>query len=73
MTSAGIKTLVDKLESHIYADEREFEKVLKITPSIEDVDLDSMFLSDQYDKSEILSLLSITNHDESDLQDTHLK
>ena len=46
---------------------------MKIVPSISDDDLDILFLSSGFDKAEILTLLSTTNHDSSPLQDTHLK
>ena len=67
MANAGIQRLVDKLESHIYADERQFDKLLRITASTTDQYLDEMFSSDDYDKAEILRMLSVANQEGHEL------
>lgn len=87
-TRGGVKDLVDRLESHLHAEEREFWKVLQITPEITDEALDKLFLSDNFDRCKLLKHLSVTNikgpdashkrstnaaSDQEDLQDIYLK
>lgn len=87
-SARGVKDLVNRLELHLHVEEREFCKVLQITPEITDEALDKLFLSDTFDRFKLLKHLSVTNikipdvsskrathttFDQEDLQDFYLK
>ena len=56
-----VRDLVDLLESHLHADEREFAKSIQITPEITDEALDNLFLDETFDRCKLLRQLSVTN------------
>ena len=56
-----VRDLVDLLENHLHADEREFAKSIQITPDITDEALDAMFLDESFDRCKLLRQLSVTN------------
>ncbi len=56
-----MRDLVDRLESHLHADEREFTKLLQITDNSSDDYLDQLFMDDDFDRCKMLKLLSVTN------------
>ena len=59
--TSSVRDLVDRLESHLYADEREFSRALQITSDISDDALDELFLGDTFDRTQILKQFSVTN------------
>ena len=60
---SSVRDLVDRLESHLHADEREFLQSLQITPEKTDDELDALFLEDTFDRCKLLKLLSVTKLD----------
>ncbi len=61
MENNSVRDLVDRLESHLHADEREFTKLLQITEHSTDEYLDQLFMDDDFDRCKMLKLLSVTN------------
>ena len=49
-----VRDLVDLLENHLHADEREFAKSIQITPDITDEALDALFLDESFDRCKLL-------------------
>ena len=67
--SEVVLELVDRLEEHLYADEREFTRLLRISEDKTDEELDQLFLmadsgnmnDDTFNRCHVLRQLSVTN------------
>jgi len=56
-----VRDLVNRLESTIHANEREFARLLQIGEQSSDAELDQLFLGDSFDRCQVLRKLSVTN------------
>ena len=59
--SSSVRELVDRLESHLHANEREFARALQISEQSTDDDIDGLLLNETYDRCKVLKQLSVTN------------